>query len=482
MPVFTSEHYDADKILFFDLRAIYDMDGVVRKWHRPVKRGIVLRPEREYEGDMTLPVAIYPSPDGRRIVCHYACLNSAEKFPELKAAGMLHCNCLAHSEDGFHWERPNLGLTAFHGSTENNIAQLADVEFKIVADPRDPDAARRLKGIALTWPNAGKRVDPDRPGSRVFCTATSPDGLRWSKPVALPQFIETGDTSGLTYDERRGLFLFTTRPVGYWVGEEFPKLTSRPIKKNSPDGRWVALSTSRDFVNWTPLDLMLVRDGKDEEGVDFYCAVFFPYGDLYLGLLRRHHFWHGMMDTELVWGNDCVRWNRSYYRQPFIGPGDLGEPDWCFGDLINCKPIRSGNELLFFYEGRNHVHAPHAVKGTVNAGQMDAAMGVATLRVDGFASLEAGTYGGHLTTEPLPAAGKRVIMNVRTVGAGYVSVELLDRRFQPLAKTATVISGDETALELRFDGSARLPRTEDGTVVLRMYLENAALYSLAVRE
>jgi hypothetical protein len=189
-----------------------------------------------------------------------------------------------------------------------------------------------------------------------------------------------------------------------------------------------------------------------------------------------------MMDTELVWGNDCVRWNRSYYRQPFIGPGDLGEPDWCFGDLINCKPIRSGNELLFFYEGRNHVHGPHAVKGTANAGQMDAVMGVATLRVDGFASLEAGAYGGHLTTEALPAAGKRVIMNVRTVGGGYVSIELLDRRLQPLAKAATVIRGDETALELLFDGSARLPRTEDGAVVLRMYLENAAVYSLAIRE
>lgn len=482
MPSFTSEHYDPRKILFFDLRAVYDMDGVVRKWNRPVKRGIVLRPEREYEGEMALPVAIYPSLDGRKIVCHYACISNAEKFPNLKAVDMLHCNCLATSEDGVHWDRPNLGITSFRGSTENNILPLADVEFKIVADPRDPDPARRHKGIALTWPNRGKRVDPDRPGSRVFCTATSPDGLHWSDPVVLPEFIETGDTSGLTYDERRGLFLFTTRPVGYWVGDDFPRLTSRPIKKNSPDGRWVALSTSRDFIHWTPLDLALVRDGKDEEGVDFYCAVFFPYGDLYLGLLRRHHCWHGMMDTELVWGNDCVRWNRSYYRQPFIGPGDLGDPDWCFGDLINCKPIRSGNELLFFYEGRNHVHAPHAVRGTPSAGAMDAVMGVATMRVDGFASLESGTHGGHVVTEALPAAGKRLILNARTVGDGFASIELLDRRFKPLAAAPLVFRGDNTALELCFDGSTRLPRTDDGTVVLRMYMENAALYSLSIQD
>jgi len=481
MSRFTSEFYDPRKILFFDLRVVYDMDGVVQKWHTPVKRGIVLRPEREYEGGMTLPVAIFPSHDGDRILCHYACINSAEKFPNLKAAGLPHCNCLAVSEDGFGWTRPNLGLTAFRGSTENNILPLADAEFKVVCDPRDPDPARRYKGMALLWPNAGKRVYPDRPGTRIFCSAASPDAVRWSEPVAVSHFLETGDTSGLTYDERRGLFLFTTRPKGYWVGPEFPALTSRPIKKNSPDGRWVAVSTSRDFVEWSPLDLVLTRDARDEEGVDFYCAVFFPYGDLYLGLLRRHHFWHGTMDTELVWGNDGVRWNRSYYRRAFMSPGDLGDEDWCFGDLINCKPIRRGNELLFFYEGRNHVHAPHAVRGTPNAGAMDAFMGVATLREDGFVSLESGAHGGHLTTEVLPAGGKRLALNARTVGDGFISIELLNRRFEPLAGPLR-FSGDDTARELRFGEDVALPRTEDGGVVLRLYLENAAIYSLSIRD
>jgi hypothetical protein len=248
-----------------------------------------------------------------------------------------------------------------------------------------------------------------------------------------------------------------------------------------PDGRWVALSTSPDFETWSPLDNILVRDPKDEDGVDFYCACPFPYGGLYLGLLRRHHFWHGTMDTELVWSQDCLRWNRSYYRQPFLGWGDLGDADWCFGDIINCKPIRSGNEILFYYEGRNHVHGPHNVRNTPKAGAMDAVMGLSALRLDGFCSIESGSFGGHLVTEPLPAAGKTLVMNARTVGSGSLTIELTDRDFKPLAAQPLVFRGDSVEEALRFGGGVKLPATPDGTVRLKMTLENAALYSLAIR-
>lgn len=31
------------------------------------------------------------------------------------------CVCYAESQDGIHWERPNLGLRSYKGSTDNNI-------------------------------------------------------------------------------------------------------------------------------------------------------------------------------------------------------------------------------------------------------------------------------------------------------------------------------------------------------------------------
>lgn len=148
---FTNEHYGPRKILFFDYDAVFDMDGCVRKWHQPVKQGVVLRPEREYEGGMTLPIALNPSPDGRKILCHYSCFNTAERYPALQRRNALHVNCLAESADGVHWQRPDLGLVRFRGSPRNNIAPLSDMELKIVMDPHDRDPARRYKGMALRF-------------------------------------------------------------------------------------------------------------------------------------------------------------------------------------------------------------------------------------------------------------------------------------------------------------------------------------------
>lgn len=480
---FTNEHNDPAKILFFDFDAVYDMNGIVQKWHQPEKKGVCLKPELPYEGDMVLPVSIYPTADGSRVRCQYVSLNDAEMFPELAAEKALQSDCLAESRDGVHWDRVPIGEVAFRGSKDNNILPNSpEAEYKVIMDPHDPDPNRRYKGIALQWPTPATIIENSRKG-RCFFSYTSPDGIHWSKPTRMTEFHETGDTSGLSYDERRGLYVFTTRQRGYWLSEEYPKFYSRPIKKGMPEGRWVSMSTSPDFVNWSPLELIMVRDGADEQGVDFYCGLPFPYGDLYAGWLRRHHFWHGTMDTELVWSRDSLRWNRSWYRKAFMEPGELGSEDWAFGDVINAKPVRSGNTLFIYYEGRNHVHGPHEIRdrrhGRGRLG-MDGCMGVATMRVDGFVSLEAGTMGGNLVTEPLAAAGKRLTLNARTVSGGMIAVELLDSAFQPLAKQELQFRGDECALALAFDGNETLPPTADGKVRLRFYLENAAIYSLRI--
>jgi hypothetical protein len=107
-------------------------------------------------------------------------------------------------------------------------------------------------------------------------------------------------------------------------------------------------------------------------------------------------------------------------------------------------------------------------------------MGVATLRVDGFVSLEAGAMGGELITEPLPAAGRELWMNGRTVGDGLIAIDLLDRDLRPLPGDEMVFRGDACAQPLTFGGSRRLPVTADGTIRLRIYLERAALYGLTV--
>ena len=109
-------------------------------------------------------------------------------------------------------------------------------------------------------------------------------------------------------------------------------------------------------------------------------------------------------------------------------------------------------------------------------------MGMATLRVDGFVSLEAGRMGGDLITEPLPLAGKRVTINARTVHDGIIEMTLLTADRQPLGKVPIVFRGDNTAFVLEFDGAKVIPHTESGCVSLGIFLQNAALYSLTIQE
>jgi hypothetical protein len=69
-------------------------------------------------------------------------------------------------------------------------------------------------------------------------------------------------------------------------------------------------------------------------------------------------------------------------------------------------------------------------------------------------------------------------MNARTAGSGFMRIELTDRDFKPLADQPLEFRGDSVEDPLRFGASARLPSTADGTVRLKIYMENAALFSL----
>ena len=477
---FSNQHYDPRKILFFHLDAIYDMHGIVQKWHQPAKHPAVLKPDRPWEGDMTLPESVFPHQSGQKILGLYSCHHHPHRFPDLVKAGFKQVNCLAESADGLHWVKPDVGAAEFQGSHANNI--VPGHLYRTILDPHDPDPQRRYKGIALLWPDAfpAGRIEDQRRG-RCFYSATSPDAVHWSTPRRMEGFEETGDTDAISYDDRRQLYLVTTRKRGYWLSEAYPEFYKRPVKKGMPDGRWIALSTSRDFSNWTELDNIIVRDAADELGMDFYCACIFPYGDLYVGFLRRHHGWHGLMDTELVWIRDGLRWNRSWNRQPFVSWGELGDDDWCFGDVLNSQPIRSGSQLLIAYEAREHVHGPHNNR-TRGLPGYDGHMGLATLRVDGFVSLEAGRMGGDLITEPLPLAGKRITINARTVLDGIIEVALLTADRQPLGKVPVVFHGDNIEFPLEFDGAKSIPYSNSGRVCLSFYLQNAALYSLTIAE
>jgi hypothetical protein len=76
---------------------------------------------------------------------------------------------------------------------------------------------------------------------------------------------------------------------------------------------------------------------------------------------------------------------------------------------------------------------------------------MATLRRDGFASMDADESGGTLTTRPLRFAGKHLFVNADALNA-ELSVEILDRDFGPI--TSVPMRADATKHRVRWTNAA----------------------------
>ncbi|MEW6751985.1 MAG: hypothetical protein AB1505_13555 [Candidatus Latescibacterota bacterium] len=89
--------------------------------------------------------------------------------------------CLARSPDGYHWERPDLGLVGYRGSRHNNLVDLNQAAHHVQAcvvflDGADPDPRRRFKMAFQSRRYQGR-----------FAVAYSGDGLTWREADGNPR-------------------------------------------------------------------------------------------------------------------------------------------------------------------------------------------------------------------------------------------------------------------------------------------------------
>ncbi|MBI2298085.1 MAG: hypothetical protein HYU66_03890 [Armatimonadetes bacterium] len=425
------------------------MQGVRRVYHPAVHRPHpVLVPEAPWERRGFTTSTIYD--EGRFRMWYLTALPDGR-----------HVTCYAESDDGLSWRRPELGLHAFEGSTANNIVIPADHHEgqdhfeSVLRDPLDPDPARRYK--ALGWSSH----DWDGPGSGIY-TAVSPDGLHWThSPNPVFRFHPRPGTDDLG-------------PVG-----DAHCLMIDPLRR-----RYVAflrhlphrsVSFSDDFEHWTQPELCLWSQHWADH---LYSSTGFVYGDQYLGLvsifdLRPDH--HDLA-CWLISSRDALHWERCQTEVPLVGCGGVGEWDRFFCHNGGSPPIRVGDRLYLYYRGGSIRHGPYDrtdVGTTVG-------VGLATLRADGFASLEASFDGGELVTMPWELEGGDLVLNAKC-DYGSIRVELLDAEDHPLPGYALAdcvpVSADGTALPVRWTEHADLSGAAGRTVRLRFELRNARLYS-----
>jgi hypothetical protein len=172
-------------------------------------------------------------------------------------------------------------------------------------------------------------------------------------------------------------------------------------------------------------------------------------------------------------GYQWVRPTRGFSSNAFIPASNVdGSWNCCNTQSAGGGFLVVGDELWFYFSARS------ARKPATGVGST----GLATLRRDGFYSMDAPGFEGTLTTRPVTFTGNRLFVNAAAAG-GRVQAEILDTSgnvIAPFSRSNSASLGtDTTRTEITWSG-VDLATVANRPVKIRFYVSNASLYSFWV--
>ncbi len=483
---------DSRKSLFVDDAQIDSMTNVTRTLHVPARaeENPVLTPDLPWEGSIILqPGTVMYDEDEHIFKMWYNSFATASK-PDIQQLLLY-----ATSKDGIHWDRPQLNLVDFHGSKANNaFLSWCSWNHVVIKDDWDPDAGKRYKLAYWNWKTAGKEG---------VWVAFSPDGIHWKEYENNPviPMAASGDTFSVMQD-----------PVthGFWMYHK-SAITSQPASVfGGASLRKVARVVSKDFVHWKDDELVLEPDTLDQPDTEFYGLSPFAYGDQYLGLLWVLHTYSQQIDVQLVSSRDGLNWDRSAHRRIFFPLGFVknGYNGRGFDSemiMSIASPAVKDRQLWMYYTGFNVKHNATQSEEVLDDRYLGQ-IGLARLPLDGFVSLDA-TSRGQVVMKPTVIQGTEfhLVAFTKTFedashtysndwddlyqsvakGEGQVRVELEDEEGKPIAgfsvEECDPIEGSIADRKVTWAGKSDLSSVRGKVIRIKFILENASIYSYAVR-
>ena len=399
--------------------------------------------------------------------------------------------CLAVSDDGYHWERPNLGLVEFDGSRDNNILPASHLlpggdggryTTYFFQDHHDEDPARRYKGFVRT----GSTTEP----GMIFDLYYSKNGFQWTpyegNPVidTTPRVGRWGPTTFMGWDPIR---------------ETYAVHLENCLHRRCPQGkRLIGRAESPDLVNWSDPETIIVPDEQDTPDTEFYSLKVMAYEGLYIGMLWIFRTTNTTHHPELVISRDGVHYQRNY-REPFVVRS--ASPEFDSTSLYVYTQLVHDDVIFTYYTGTNWRSPEQLVALGDKAVH---AVGLATTPLDGFVSLD-GAKGGpskwvardvepysQMVTRSFSFSGSRLHVNMQSAlqqwGAEEceVRVQVLSPNHEPLdgfgfddADPLTTTGHDHV---VSWKGNSDLSRLAGQPIKLRFYFKNAKLYSFQFGE
>lgn len=460
---------DVGRQLFVD-DFLIEHTTLKRSHHRPEyhPENPILRPDKPWEREDTARAAA-PFSDG-------VFYDPKDKlFKMWYMGGYIASTCLATSRDGIHWEKPSFDVrpgtneVLSHRGVEPASGGRHRDSSTVWLDHEDLDAGRRYK-MFITTPI------PQRWSLALRCSA---DGIHWSEPVAVSA-TKIGDRTTVHYNPFRKKWVFGLRIGQSGVGR------SRAYFENS-DAIAGTQVIAKGAVPW------LCADRLDPHHPDSKYSNIEPqlynhdavaYESLMLGLFS---IWQGPPNSE------CARLKIQKRNEVLVGFSRDGfywhRPDrsrfltvnpakgaWNWGNVQSvggcCLIVK--DKLYFYVSGR--ALGDRFWDGNCHTG-------LATMRRDGFASMDADKEFGVLTTRSVRFKGKYLFVNV-DAPEGELWAEVLDldgKVIQPFTRdNCNPIVGDTTLQQVTWKGEDSLSVLAGQPVRFRFHLKNGNLYSFWV--
>lgn len=462
--------------LFFDDHLI-ESSSLERTFHRPRvhPNTPVLRPETPIEMNGGYCPVACTFQDG-------VFFDSTDQlFKMTYQAGWFASTALATSRDGIHWERPVFDVDG----VTNRILPISYPLLRDGAgfwlDTFAKDPAERYKMMVYyrraSHPSMGY-VNHSMDGVKEEYAEiyTSPDAIHWTNRGRTGA---CGDNSNFYYNP------FDSR----WYYS---------LRTNGDRGRQRSYFAHPDFVegrNWTDADLKLLTIADDIDRADrtaeiaseiynfdavAYESVMLGVYGMFRGPQNPESLARGVpkiTDLEIGFSRDGLDWIRPDRSTPFLSTSKVPGA-WDRGYLHATGGVCTvvGDELYFYvsgFSGTSPMLGTHMYAG--------GAVGLVTLRRDGFASLGTKTN-GEMTTKPLIFSGKHLFINVDAQD-GSARVELLDDDGKVIPgfelDSCEVVREDKVTCRIDWK-SADISRLAGHAVRFRFALENASLYAFWV--
>ncbi|HOU96654.1 MAG TPA: hypothetical protein PLN06_08540 [Bacteroidales bacterium] len=375
----------------------------------------------------------------------------------------------AVSADGVNWEKPALDIVP----GTNLVDTLIRDSNTMWLDKNEQDSTKRYKlfNVQKNWPDLQWRL----------VLKYSSDGIHWSEGEAHSGDIH--DRTTVFYNPFRGKWIFSARAMTR-LGR-----SRNYLEHSDPETGVSLLHRAFGFIDkynvfwFGPWENELRHPDPAYSAVkpSIYNLDAIAYESILLGFFS---VWQGpendictklriqkRNEVAIGFSRDGFHWHRPDMNRFF--PVDETAGAWNNGNIQSAVgvPLIVGDSLYFYMSGRKTCKSFwDACSGT----------GLAKLRRDGFASMDADSTERTLLTRKLTFDGRYLFVNA-DASQGYLYAEILNEDGKVMdgfsKQQCKPVRTDGTKLAIEWQGKKSLKNYSEIPVRIKFYLKKASLYS-----